>query len=217
METEVSVIDTDLPVFGGLCEVTDTSLVFTSEPTLETWGKIGEMLGKFDRWTPWAIGDWLIFGDSYGEDASQYIEVTGVHPKTAANYAYVCSKVSHSRRRAELDFSHHEAVANLEPDDQTEFLDRAIGNSLTVSDLREMARAKRRGEPREPTAISADKLIRRLIQLVLKAREELTGMELGAFNAALEEVAFDSDSGIEAQEAAEAEEDIEFTIEDESS
>ena len=215
MANDVATIDTELPVFGGLCKVTDTSLVFTGEPTLETWGKIGEMLGKFDRWTPWAIGDWLIFGDYYGEDASQYVEATGVHPKTAANYAYVCSKVPHSRRREELDFSHHEAVANLGPDDQTEFLDRAIGNSLTVSDLREMARAKRRGEPTEPIVVSADKLIRRLIQLVAKAREELTGMELGAFNAALEEVAFDNELGMETQEAAEADEDIEFVIEDE--
>ena len=208
METEVSVIDTQLPVFGGLVEVTDTSLVFTGEPTLETWGKIGEMLGKFDRWTPWAIGDWLIFGDSYGEDASQYVEATGVHPKTAANYAYVCGKIPHSRRRVELDFSHHEAVANLNPDDQTELLDMAAVNEMTVSDLRARVRVRKYGEMSEATYASADKLIHRLIVLVTKAREELRGMELGAFNAALEEVAFESDSGMEAKEQAE------FTMDD---
>jgi hypothetical protein len=97
----------------------------------------------------WWIGDWLNFGEEvYGEDAAQAVEstrserfdeaerVTGLAPQTLINISSVCRRISKSRRRPELHFSTHEVVASLEPNEQKEWLARAVKEEWTRADLR---------------------------------------------------------------------------------
>ncbi|HET9678371.1 MAG TPA: hypothetical protein VFP21_12805, partial [Solirubrobacterales bacterium] len=48
-----------------------------------------------------------------------------------------------------LTWSHHAEVSSLDPSEQDEWLDRAAGEKLSVSDLRLELRAARRGEERD--------------------------------------------------------------------
>lgn len=115
----------------------------------EDWQELGRRLGHAHRWSTWALGDWLVFGEEvYGETAYNATEgttadrydlahrVTGLSHGTLANYASVCSRIARSRRRVELFFSTHEPVAALEPDEQTVWLQRAVDSAWTKDELR---------------------------------------------------------------------------------
>lgn len=119
------------------------------------WENIGRSLGHVRRWVQFALGDWLNFGaELYGETAFQATEstpserydiasrITGLAPETLKNYASVCGRVPMSRRRIELDWSHHEVVASLEPEDQDRWLQEAVDQSWRREDLRAAIRAE---------------------------------------------------------------------------
>lgn len=118
--------------------------------TLDEWQDIGRNLGSARRWSAFALGDWLNFGEElYGESAAQGVEgapaerydvahrVTGLEEGTLRNYSSVCRRVSLDRRRVELDWGHHEAVAALEPDEQIRWLQTAVDKSMTRDELRQ--------------------------------------------------------------------------------
>jgi hypothetical protein len=115
----------------------------------EQWESLGRFLGRMDHAIRWWIGDWLNFGEEvYGEDSAQAVEstrgerydeaerVTGLAPQTLMNISSVCRRIAKSRRRPELYFSTHEVVASLEPDEQKEWLDRAVTEEWSSHDLR---------------------------------------------------------------------------------
>lgn len=113
------------------------------------WESLGRTLGTVRRWTSWAIGDWYNFGEAlYGHEAAQASDpthadridiltrATGLKPDTLSNYASVCGRIAMGRRRPELDFSVHEPVASLEPEEQTRWLQEAVDNGWTRDQLR---------------------------------------------------------------------------------
>ena len=129
-------------------DLTDVSMPY------EQWENFGRALGAVGRAASFWIGDWLIFGESiYGEDHAQAIEpdaadryeltqrVTGLAHQTLLNASSVCRRVPRERRRSELTFGHHAVVAPLEPAEQIEWLQRAIDEAMSVSDLRAAIRA----------------------------------------------------------------------------
>ena len=113
--------------------LTDANMEFAD------WQRLGVGLGNMARWSIWALGDWLLFGEAvYGEDAYQAVEgnvfdrydlasrVTGLREETLRNYATLASRVAHPRRRPELHPSTHMPVTKLEPDEQEKWLQKAI-------------------------------------------------------------------------------------------
>lgn len=115
----------------------------------DRWEALGRMLGRMDHAIRWWIGDWINFGEAvYGEDSAQAVEgtraerydeaerVTGLAPQTLINIAYTCRQIAKSRRRRELPFSTHDPVAPLEPDEQKEWLRRAVEEGWGRADLR---------------------------------------------------------------------------------
>jgi hypothetical protein len=103
------------------------------------------------------LGDALTFGEAaYGEEFAQAIDLTRkvlqLSEKTIKNASWICSSIDPSLRRETLTFSHHEVVAPLEPEEQSEFLDQAESENLTVSALRKIIKERHpttsRGEER---------------------------------------------------------------------
>lgn len=143
-------------VAAGLPEGTQISLVgltFGEEMSYDEWMDLGRKLGHVHRWSSWSLGDWINHGDAiFGEEAAQAAEattldrydvahrVTGLAPGTLYNYASVCSRIAMKRRRVELPFSTHEPVAALEPDEQTEWLQKAVDEGWTQRELRDAIR-----------------------------------------------------------------------------
>jgi len=61
-------------------------------------------------------------------------------------YARVASRVSRDRRNPELSWSHHRAVAPLEPSQQIEWLDRAQEKGWTKGELEDAIKLAIKGE-----------------------------------------------------------------------
>ncbi len=110
------------------------------------WVAAGLGLGEMARVNNWWVGDWLNYGTTrWGEKYVEAAKITGFDPKTLRNIASVVSRFDLSRRRDNLDFTHHAEVAALDPDQQDEWLDRATELKLSTADLRLALRADQRG------------------------------------------------------------------------
>lgn len=86
------------------------------------------------------IGDWFVKGEGkLGEEAYGY--VSGFQDATVRQYAWVSARVS--TRVKKLSWSHHRAVAALEEPKQKEWLDRALAENLTATDLNRAIQPKK--------------------------------------------------------------------------
>lgn len=125
--------------------VTLTSLQLSNpELEFERYDMLGAWLGWVKRWTSWAIGDWLNFGEGvYGEDWSQALASTQLSQDTLQLYQFVCRQVPESRRYPDLAFGCHHAVARLDPKEQTQWLRKASKKGWSEKDLRNAMKALR--------------------------------------------------------------------------
>lgn len=132
--TPALLIRRDLELFR---HVRPTGLLLPRGLRIETWMRLGTLLGRFGRGLAWAIGDWLTYGEeNYGEKYAQAMEATGYPVETLANWASVARRVAPSRRRESLSWSHHAEVASLPPADQEGWLMRAEAENWDRATLR---------------------------------------------------------------------------------
>lgn len=109
------------------------------------WASAGRRIGAVGRSVQWLLGDWITYGNErFGERYARASRITGYDSQTLMNMVYVASHFAISRRRENLSWSHHEALAALELDEQDEWLDQAEEHRWSVSDLREMLRLSRK-------------------------------------------------------------------------
>lgn len=89
------------------------------------------------------LGDLILLGEThYGETYTQVLDATGYAEQTCKNAVAVAKAIDPTRRHTDvLSFSHHEAVARLEPDDQKHWLSKAIHENWTRDELRAHVRA----------------------------------------------------------------------------
>jgi hypothetical protein len=83
----------------------------------------------------WDIGDLIIeANEKWGEKYTRAMEITDKPEKTLRNYVYVASRVS--RRRDNLSFGHHAAIAGRSEAEQEKWLDKAEKGKWTVATLK---------------------------------------------------------------------------------
>jgi hypothetical protein len=101
------------------------------------WVAVGHRLGRISRCNQWWLGDWLRYGSAkWGEKYVEAARITGYDVRSLANMASIAASFDISRRRENLTWSHHAVVAALDSEEQDRWLDRAIAERLSVSDLR---------------------------------------------------------------------------------
>ena len=123
------------------------SYEMTEATTYEEWELHGEMLFEMAQKSPFLIGDWANQGEAkLGEIAAQALDDRKIDYKTLANYKWVSSRIEPSRRRENLPFGHHEAVAALDLEQQDEMLDLSVKEGWTRADLRKAIKALNRFE-----------------------------------------------------------------------
>lgn len=126
--------------------------LYLSQPDLpyEQFEALCVLLGKMHEAVRFAIGDAIRLGEKlYRELAYQAIEEMGISEEARREYVRVAERVPRSIRRADLSWSHHRAVASLEPPEQRQWLKRAADERLSHAEFRE---ALRNGAvPAEPT------------------------------------------------------------------
>src|ERR1700686_3738628 len=129
-------------------------VAWVPDRTLEhpEWVAVGIHFGSMGRVSNWWIGDWIEYGTAnWGEKYAEASRITRYDVKSLRNIAYVARLVDLSRRRDKLRWSHHAEVAGLEPQEQDKWLDRALPDRLSVSDLRTDLRASQRA-PRDDSS-----------------------------------------------------------------
>lgn len=128
-----------------------------SEMGEREWAAAGRRMSVIDRASQWWIGDWLRFGVArWGERYPRAARITGYDVPSLRNMAWMASEFDISRRRDTLTWSHHAAIAGLEPEERDIWLDRAERLRLSVSDLRGEVRAAQRGCTAARGAAGAD-------------------------------------------------------------
>lgn len=101
------------------------------------WLAAGVSLAEFGRVNNWWVGDWIRYGGArWGEKYTEAARITGLDAKTLRNIAYVASRFDMSRRRDNLSWTHHAELAALAPEQQDQWLDRAVSLRLSPGDLR---------------------------------------------------------------------------------
>jgi hypothetical protein len=109
------------------------------------WAEVGRRIGSVGRNIQWLMGDWIAYGNQkFGERYARASKISGYDPQTLMNMVYVATRFAVSRRRENLSWSHHEALAALDPEEQDRWLDQAALHRWSVSDLRTMLRVSRR-------------------------------------------------------------------------
>jgi predicted RNA-binding Zn-ribbon protein involved in translation (DUF1610 family) len=115
--------------------------------TQEEWQEYGRRLRNATNKTNWWLGDWIRWGERRYNDNRYELahRIVGYEYQTLRNLGWVAGHYERTRRRENLSWSHHEAVASLPPPDQDRLLDLAIAHRLTVKQLREHGRQQRHG------------------------------------------------------------------------
>ena len=113
-----------------------TGLALDPGMSAEQYEELGRVLGDLYKTAQWAIGDYILGGESlFGHEAYQLQESLGISPESRAQYVRVAQSIPPERRRPELTWSHHRAVAYMEPDDQDRWLEQAVENQWTRGEL----------------------------------------------------------------------------------
>jgi hypothetical protein len=120
-----------------------TTGLFLPDPNIsyEQLEAVGGLLGRMHQSLRFAIGDWLLLMESrFPEKFSQGAEVLGISEEGMREYLRVSERVPRSVRKEKLSWSHHRAVAALEPKAQKEWLATAVTERLSHHQLRDRLR-----------------------------------------------------------------------------
>lgn len=127
--------------------LTQSGLVVTGRPSFQQWAGIGDVLHFLDAGVPYAIGDWLAYGESreeWGEKIHQAMGVTGLSEKTLRNYVAIARSVEEPERLLAQTVAHASEVAALPRPDQTKWLDKSRTEGWTRHELRKHIRSAKR-------------------------------------------------------------------------
>ena len=139
--------ESDLPVSFPEVSFQGQALVLNAMP-FERWLELGKVLGQIEGAVQFWIGDYLNAGEkAYGEKYSQAVDAK--EADRWKHYAWVARSVKSVYRKHHLSYKHHEVVAPLETAaEQTKWLDDAIKNNWSVSELRQRIRLFREPPPK---------------------------------------------------------------------
>jgi hypothetical protein len=121
-----------------LDELTANGGLRSTSITYEQLEAIGVMLKDGRKKIQWAMGEWLIVVEErFPEQFSQAAELLELSETGLMEYIRVASRVPRSVRREDLSWSHHRAVASLEPPEQREWLAKAATLRWSHHELRQ--------------------------------------------------------------------------------
>lgn len=134
----------------SMFEQTPIGLIIRGHPTFEEWYDEGIELWKKHNELQWCIGDWLAKGEIlYNETYAQAVDITHYAVKTLQNKVFVSRAIEFSRRRKELSWSHHDAVAGITSHAaQDALLDKAVKFKWGRDELREAVALYRHNQER---------------------------------------------------------------------
>jgi len=115
-----------------------TTSVFDQLPDdFDQWAAYGHQLQTADTAVNWAIGDWVLFGETHWPDrAIEATAATGLSQATISRAVTVARRFSPERRRAEVPWSVYRELVALDPADQDRYVAMAADNGLSSRAVR---------------------------------------------------------------------------------
>jgi hypothetical protein len=139
----VPIVASDGTIQLGNFTLMPTGLHVQGNATIDEWRELGGILQRLDASIQWLIGDWMAYGERvWGQTYEQVAAETGYSYQTLRDYAWVARHVDLSTRIDKLSFSHHRLVAAQPPDEQRQWLEYAVENNLSLSQLRQAIEGK---------------------------------------------------------------------------
>lgn len=140
---EVNLLAISIPTGIKINEAPDLSIL--------EWGAAFNKLTIANNHYRFALGDWMIVGEKFGDEIYQYTDTLRISQGTLDNYKRVALHVPIHIRNNELSWSHHNEVAKLDNHEaQKIWLDRAEQNDWAVRDLREQMNIALINDPQTP-------------------------------------------------------------------
>lgn len=101
------------------------------------WQAVGQALKSNTQQLKWLLGDWLVEGERFGEEAWQFIDELFVNEQSVAQYEKVARAFPPEARRDDLSWSHHRRLAYTveSTEERTEWLLRASKGEWTRDEL----------------------------------------------------------------------------------
>lgn len=131
------VVKDDGSIQSGKFKLSAIGLGIDDSVSQEEWTELGQVLRRLDVALQWLIGDWMVYGERvWGYTYEKVALSFGYEVSTLYNYTSVARKVSFSRRRENLSFGHHQAVASRAPEEQAHWLALAEDEGWSVARLR---------------------------------------------------------------------------------
>ena len=165
-----------------------TSYTPTHDLEYDAWVKDGTILCDMHDLLPFAIGDWINFGEQiYGEKYGQALALTGLDYSTLIRYSMVSKAFPPSRRRSatlknKLTWSHYRHPLPLTEDEQEKWLDRCEDNNLNVRELKSaLSVSKETSDPTKDAAAEFSKLVNSVIQQIPPRAVDLMTKGEGVF------------------------------------
>ena len=151
---------TDLELFANLENqgaITEVGLKYLPQDTSAgEFEALCFMVGHVYKKIRWVAGDLIVKGEEiFGHEVYQLVEALDISADSRAQYARVASAIPFERRRGELTWSHHRAVAALEEDEQDKWLELAVENGWNRGEM-----DARIHPPKEGRQIVVEELIR---------------------------------------------------------
>ena len=143
------------PLVLGHYTLHATGIDIKGHPSFEEHQGVWDFAQSANRRSGFWLASLARYGDSRHDwqgKISQLADSTGLTEKTLKNIRAV-GAIDPSRRRDDVEFGHHEAVAALEPAEQTEWLAKAATHGWSVRDLRLNIRSSRRRKVIEGQAV----------------------------------------------------------------
>lgn len=154
-------------------------LTINGRPTLPQWIAYGQLLQTMASGSTWAVGDWIIYGESrtdWGEMYSQALSELDYDYGTLRNIVSVCKRWPRDERR-DLSFSHHAAVVALEERERAELLDQAEAMQLSSRALKALVDEKLE-RPTIRKSDSCDGDVDQIIDWLYSKKPEINGKRL---------------------------------------
>ncbi len=134
--------------------VTETALDLPEGLTEHQWAELGDGLRRLGQGYQWWIGDWLVAGEKkYGSTFDKAVRITGIERSTLKIYKHTAKRVQKFNRLNLLSWTHHFQVVDLPADQQKLWLQRAVENGWSKSELRAEIAAAKRTDTSDPPPI----------------------------------------------------------------
>lgn len=107
-------------------------------PSFHQWEAVGSFIKRSHKSVKFWQGDWLNYGEDNYPEWSQYFDESESDSESMRKEKWVAKRIPPERRKPQLSWSHHEEVADLEPEDQDLMFTQAIENKLSIHKFRKL-------------------------------------------------------------------------------